>query len=152
MKSKYLNSFAIRGLEKSGDVYIPGDKDLSSFSESGFIKYIDRQLENMEKDDIFGLNILLSLFSFFPQNLLVWSLKMASNSENYPGFIKPTTRLINMGLKGLSCSLYYSGLEELDSSHPRVMDIMKWNPKSLDSVDDKELTELIKNNDFNESL
>jgi len=152
MKSKFLNSFAMRGLAKCGDVYIPGDEDLSSFSESGFLEYIDKQLVNMEKDDIFGLNILLSIFSFFPQNLLVWVLKIASKNELLPKFLRPTAKLINMGMKGLSCSLYYSGLESLNAKHPRVMEVMNWKPKRLESLDDKELTDLIQKNDFNSTL
>ena len=152
MKSKYLNSFAMRGLQKCGDVYIPGDDELCSFSQSGFIKYIDRQLENMESDDIFGLNILLGIFSLFPKKLLVIILKIASQNEKLSKALRPTARLINMGLKGLSCSLYYSGLESLDTSHPKVMEKMNWSPKRLESIDDKELSELIQRHDFNSNL
>lgn len=108
MTSKYFNSRAIQGLNRVGDIYLPHNAEFPSFSELGASDRVDDMLDYTPPDEVSMLGMVLVVFSFMP---LSWLHKLvdklqASPSENGP--LSSLFRQLNMGLRGLLFTLYYS--------------------------------------------
>jgi len=136
MSSRFLSPKGLKGLEKVGDIYIPGNKKSASFSRVGKLHTVDDILNELPKDDRDGLVILLAVFSYLPKVMLrviIWRL-----SQNKT----PIERMLNLGLKGIAHTIYYSK----ESSHKKdpIMDIIQFDAKTESKVNDTELAELSK--------
>ncbi len=109
MKSQYFGSRALVGLNKMGDVLIPGSDELPSFSEYGCIEYVDNLVAYAPADDIATLGAVLAVLSWMPQGVLHWlTSKMSTVTPNSTGIMAAVYRQLNMGLRGILFSLYYS--------------------------------------------
>ncbi len=108
--SKHLNGVAFAGLRKVGDILIPGDDTLPKFSELMVESEIDRMVDYMRVEDREGLMMLLSLFATLPEGRIRWLLKRADTVGDAAGTMGETLRLINMGVKGVVYTLYFSDL------------------------------------------
>jgi hypothetical protein len=106
--SKNLNERQVRGLAKMGDVLVPGDEDLKSFSASGCVSEADRILDHMPLSDLKDLKMLLTLMSFFPMFLVAWFLAFLERSPRMPDWIGAPLRFVRLGIRGLVLTLYYS--------------------------------------------
>jgi len=109
LASEILNSRQIWAVEKIGDVLIPGNQEFPSFSGLGCVEHIDIVLEPLPEQDLKDLKMLFSVLSFFPKFgiLLFWNIIGALC--RLPGALGALSRQIQLGLKGLIMSLYYSG-------------------------------------------
>ena len=108
MKSKYLNGRAILGLNRIGDLIIPGNARMPSFSNYGCVDHIDDLVHYAPHEDIKDLGLVLSVFSFLPDSILNWMVQKMSQGTKYRGSIGVLLRQLNMGIRGLVFSLYYS--------------------------------------------
>ncbi|GMW02894.1 MAG: hypothetical protein AMXMBFR84_40300 [Candidatus Hydrogenedentota bacterium] len=107
--SQFLDEKAIRGLERLGDIILPREGRLPSFSEVGCVEHVDDVLAYAPPEDAASLNTVLGVLSFVPTFGLrgvVWCMHRA---DNWPGPLGSTLRLLNMGVRGVVLSLYYSG-------------------------------------------
>lgn len=125
--SKHFNARQIKGVLRLGDAIIPGDERLPRFSETQFISDIDRMLDYMEKSDREGLAFLMSLISFMPLWKIKIILSISSLEKKMPRTIGTPFRLINLGLKGLIFTLYYSGLEDVEGHGKRIHKNIGWD-------------------------
>lgn len=109
MTSKYLWSSALQGLNRIGDVFIPQDGDLPSFSQFGGLEHVDTVIAYLPKDDLGLLNIALTVFAVMPNGFLRWLVRAMENALDQVGAIPSVLRQLNLGLRGIIFSCYYSG-------------------------------------------
>ncbi len=125
--SRFFSARQIKGALRLGDAVIPGDKTLPSFSETEFIHHIDRMLEYMESDDRDGLGLLMNVFSITP----IWKIRLLVSlcdiHRFLPQFLGTPFRLLNLGLKGIIFTLYYSGLEDKEGHGARILKTIGWD-------------------------
>lgn len=110
MKSQYFWNSTLKGLNRIGDVFIPHNGDLPSFSEFGGSDAIDTVIAYLPKEDIELLNIALTVFSVMPTGFLRWLVRTMENTLEKPGAIASLLRQLNLGLRGIVFSCYYSGV------------------------------------------
>ena len=108
MKSKYFSKRAIRGLNRIGDILIPGNERMPAFSNYSCIDHVDDLVHYAPQDDIKDLGMVLTFFSFLPHALMKWIVLKMSQGTMYNGSIGTLLRQLNMGIRGLVFSLYYS--------------------------------------------
>ena len=108
MKSTYFSNSAIKGLTRIGNILIPGSGAFPSFSEFKCIDHIDEVLAFAPKDDIKDLGMVLGILSVFPNIILTWLVKLMANAHRNHGPVGSMLRLLNMGIRGIVFSLYYS--------------------------------------------
>ena len=127
--SKYFSQSQLRGLEKAGDVILPGTGSLPSFSQTGGICHMDRMAAYLSRDDLSGLKLLLSLFRWTPKWKIRLLFKLCDNSLRLPGILGAGLRMIEIGVKGAVFSPYYANLTAPGYEGPRVHDVIDWHPK-----------------------
>jgi hypothetical protein len=116
--SKILGPRELSALERIGDLMLPGDPQFPSFSQTGCIAFVDDLLRYMDPKDRDDLKTLLRVLSFLPSPLLRAFLKLCQTRWT------PTLRMIELGLKGLTMSLYYSNKTAPHSSGRKPHDVM----------------------------
>jgi len=109
MQSNYFKPAALKGLNRIGDVFIPGEGDLPSFSEFDGIEHIDDVIAYTPEEDIASLNTVLSIFSILPEGMLHWAADQMVTASHRDGLLDGLLRQLNIGLKGILFSCYYSG-------------------------------------------
>lgn len=100
--SQFLGLRELSALKRIGDLMLPGDSDFPSFSQTGCIAFVDDLLRFMAPKDRDDVKTLLKALSFLPSPLLRAFLTLCRTRWT------PTLRMIELGLKGLVMSLYYS--------------------------------------------
>ncbi|MCC7441198.1 MAG: hypothetical protein IT285_06180 [Bdellovibrionales bacterium] len=110
-RPKLLSGLQYRGLQKLGDVYCPGDSEYPRFSTLGCGEHADTMLEVMPAQDLGDLKMLLTIFGILPRFSVRMLVTMIEGISGLPGPIGAILRLMRFGMKGLSISLYWSGLK-----------------------------------------
>jgi len=110
MKSQYFWNSTLKGLNRIADVLIPQDGDMPSFSQFGGIEAIDTVIAYLPAEDVSLLNYALTVFSVMPNGFLRWIVREMENALDKTGTIPSLLRQLNMGLRGIIFSCYYSGV------------------------------------------
>lgn len=126
MTSKHFGRIQTKGLEKLGDVIIPGEGIFPSFSSTGFSSEIDRMLDFMYEDDREGITLLMTLFAFTPTCFIKWIVLLSEKNAAFPDLIGAPLRMIQLGLKGLILTLYYSNIDDINGTGKKIMEGIKW--------------------------
>ena len=124
--SRHLGPRQLRALEAIGDVLVPGDADLPSFSRLGCVAHVDRRLDFMPDDDLRGLQGVLSAASFLPRFLVAGLLHWLEAGLWPPGPWAPPLRVVRLGLRGIVFSLYYSGGSGPSYDGPGPLDVLSY--------------------------
>ena len=103
----------LQGLQKVGDVMMPPGPNTPSFTEVGCINYVDTAMSAAHPDDIRDFGYLLNFFYIAPTPVIHWVLKLADHADRFPPVIAAQLRKLNIGIKGVVVSLYYSGKTRL---------------------------------------
>lgn len=111
--SKYLNGLAWTGFQKLGAAYAPGHANLPPFSAIATRVEVDRILDFLPTQDRKDLQGLLPLFGLMPQPLVCGLVRLIGSQK------LSILRLLDVGLKGLVHTLYYSD--------PNVLRRLKWD-------------------------
>jgi hypothetical protein len=119
-RSQLLSTRQFEGLLKAGDILIPGDDALPSFSASGCAGEIDRMLPYMSESDRRGLTALLGIIRFLPRILVRWILALTEKHRSFPDAVGGPLRMINIGVKGAVMTLYYSDVGEGTSIYASI--------------------------------
>jgi aldehyde dehydrogenase (NAD+) len=128
-----LTRAQLAGLLKVGDVVVPGDGELPSFSASGCAQHADRMIAHMSPSDRDGLTLLLGVFRFVPGIALRGLLRLTDRHARFPEPIATVLRMVGIGVKGVVMTLYYSGIDEQRT----ILRAIKWDAKVVDRpVDD----------------
>lgn len=123
--SQYLNPTQMRGLVKVGDIVVPGDDVLPRFSQSGSPEQVDRMLAYMTDFDRDGVKLLLTIFRWLPGPLVRAILWVSEHDRHLPGPLGAACRMVNLGIKGVVMSLYYSDL----GREPRILPAIGYDAK-----------------------
>lgn len=105
-----LTAVQNRGLLRLGDVVIPGDRDLPSFSQAGVAAEIKRMLPYMHDADRAALLTLLQVCARLPKPAIRGVVALAAGWRRAPEPAAALLRMANIGIKGVVHSLYWSDL------------------------------------------
>ncbi len=108
-------------LNRIGDLMIPGDAELPSFTASRCAEQADRMLAHMYDGDRDGIRMLLGVFRFLPGFAVRGILRLCDQEASFPDPIGSALRMIGIGVKGVVMTLYYSGLDA------RVLPAIRWD-------------------------
>lgn len=117
--SQSLGPAARAGLVRLGDVLVPGDGELPSFSKAGAAEHAERFLAALPPDDRAGLRLLLGLFGFLPRFVLRGLVALAGRHARFPELLAGPLRKLELGLKGIVMTLYYADLGDA-RIHPQI--------------------------------
>lgn len=123
--SRHLSAAQMRGLAKVGDLVVPGDDLLPKFTESGSLQEVDRMLDHMSPFDRDGVKLLLTIFCWLPRFVGSAILWVSEHDRSLPGPLGAACRMINLGIKGVVMSLYYSDL----GPTPRILPAIGYDAK-----------------------
>jgi len=126
---QYLTRAQLAGLLKIGDILIPGDSELPSFSASRSAAQADRMLAYMNADDLQGIHMVLGLFAYLPRVLVRAIFWLTEQHARVPEAIAGPFRMANIGIKGVVMTLYYSDIGE----GPSIFERIRWDPTIVDS-------------------
>ena len=129
MTSNYLSQNQLKGLLKTGDVILPGTDKSPSFSQTGCIHHVDRMVAYLSEDDLSGLQLVLGLFRWLPSWGISVIMAMAARNQYFLGPIGAGLRMLEIGVKGATMSLYYSNLTGLDYKGKKIFEIVGWDAK-----------------------
>jgi len=96
-----------KGLNKIGDVIIPGQEDMPAFSATGCVKEFSRIADFMPESDRKDLLMVLLIMGLLPRfflRALWWIIEWA---PYIPTPVGDLFRMLRIGIKGLVFSLYY---------------------------------------------
>lgn len=127
--SRFFTRNQLLGLLKTGDVILPGTEKSPSFSQTGCIDHIDRMAAYLSEDDLSGLRILFSVFRWSPKWSIRLLMQLCTHNRSFPAFIGAGLRMLEIGLKGATMSLYYANLTGTGYQGNKIFDVIGWNPK-----------------------
>ncbi len=128
MTARHLSASQVSGLLKAGDIVIPGGDDLPSFSRSGCADHVDRMFEFMHDSDRDGMKLLFSIFNALPGPAVKGILKLTEKEKYLPGPLGAGARMVNIGVKGVVMTLYYS-----DAAEAGINEVLQWDAKCDDN-------------------
>jgi hypothetical protein len=108
MASKILSKSAVKGLSRIGDILIPGEGEFPSFSGYMCMEHVDDLVHYAPNDDIKDLGMVLGILSLMPKSFLNWLVKIMAKSHLNHGPAGTLLRQLNLGIRGIVFSLYYS--------------------------------------------
>ena len=107
-----FSRLSMRGIKKVGDVILPGSEAFPRFSETDFSSEFSRISHFMNPDDREGFKLLTALLGFTPDFLIRVLFWFLSFHSFFPRPIGALMRQVNIGLKGVVLTMYYSGLDD----------------------------------------
>ena len=116
----------LNGLIRIGDLMLPANGRFPAFSQTGCVERIDDLMGTAHPDDIRDLGLLLLVFNYLPTVMLRWILQLIDKTEQMPSFIAPLFRTLNIGIKGVVLSLYYSGYSRVTYQGPSALDAIDY--------------------------
>jgi acyl-CoA reductase-like NAD-dependent aldehyde dehydrogenase len=143
-----FSKLSLKGLKKAGDIVLPGGEGFPKFSDTEFINQFGRISNYMSMDDKEGLKLLTAIMAFLPSFVIRTILKVATFHTFVPRPIGTVLSQINIGIRGILFTMYYSGLE--DSNQYGVGILKQLNYESVIKtpiIEDHEMeTLLVQNN------
>ncbi len=117
----------LKGLNKLGDQMIPANEEFPSFSQTGCIEYIDTVMGAAHKDDQQAFGLLLWVLSYTPTLFIQWLLKLLDKTETLPPVMAGPFRLLNVSLRGVVYTLYYSNKTAPFYRGNKVFDVIDYH-------------------------
>jgi hypothetical protein len=115
-----LKSIHLKGMHKLGKVIIARDREFPSFNSVDPDKYVNRMVDYMYDDDRGALLVLLKIFATLPTFMVSWKLSFFDKAAKWPGMAGAPFRMLNIALKGLIFTIYYSDMTADQSIHKKV--------------------------------
>ncbi len=125
--SRFYNEKQIASLERLGDVLIPRTADFPSFSDVGCVMSVDEVMGVAKPQDIQDFGLLLTVMRFLPKFMLVWIVKLGIHANKFPEFIAPLLRQLDIGIRGVVYSLYYSNVVPADYKGKKPFDVIDYH-------------------------
>lgn len=110
----------LKGVEKLGRVIIPETTDFPPFRELKAEKYLNRMIDYMYDDDKSAILFLLKLFSVMPLFKIRWTMSLIEKGSRWKGMKGAPFRMLQIGLKGLIFTIYYSDLTTDQAIHSKI--------------------------------
>jgi hypothetical protein len=115
-----LKKSHIKGLNKLGKVIIPDFPGFPSFEELNMEKYLNRMIDYMYDDDRGAILVILSLFSGLPCFVIRWKMQFIDWAAKWKGAPGAAFRMLQIALKGMIFTLYYSDFTEGKVIHEKI--------------------------------
>lgn len=125
VSSRFLSERELAALTQIGDMMLPGDNEFPSFSQTGCVQFVDDLLLVMDVHDRSSLRTLLRVCSLLPSAILRGLLRLCQTRRG------ASLRLVELGLKGLVMSLYYSGKTAPTYAGPRPLEVIGFQLQRL---------------------
>jgi len=129
--SAILTPREVRALERVGDIVAPACGPLPAFSATGCVRYVDDMLRYMPPGDVADIRLLLRILSIKPTSGIRFILALARAGQRWRGPLGATLRMIEIGLKGLVTSLYYSGKAAPGYAGRTPLDVIGYRPRVI---------------------
>ncbi|MEZ5054275.1 MAG: hypothetical protein R2807_05840 [Chitinophagales bacterium] len=126
--ANFFSTRATKGLLNVGEIYCPKNGEFPSFKEAAGTAYLNNFVKNVPEDDFNSLSLALAIFSFLPNFLLVWIINLCTNAQNSPsdGLLYSNLRQLNLGLRGLCYSIYYSEFTNPNYKGKKALDVLDY--------------------------
>lgn len=126
--ANFFSTRATKGLLKVGEIYCPKNGEFPSFKEAAGTTYLPGLVANVPADDFSSLSMVLAIFSFLPNGILKWIINACTNSQSNPsdGILPSLLRQLNIGLRGLCYSIYYSEFTNPNYTGKKPLDVMEY--------------------------
>ncbi len=115
-----LSKSQVKGIYKLGKTVMAEHPDFPSFDSLTPEKYINRMIDYMYDDDRQALLFLLSLFSVLPVGIIRLKLKFIDRAARLKGISGAAFRMLQIALKGMVFTLYYSDFTEGKVIHEKI--------------------------------
>lgn len=115
-----LSKAHLKGIEKLGRVVIPDNIDFPPFKELQAEKYLNRMIDYMYDDDKSAILLILKLFSIIPLFKIRWTMSLIEKGSKWKGMTGAPFRMLQIGLKGLIFTIYYSDLTTDQTIHTKI--------------------------------
>jgi len=115
-----LKKSHLKGLERLGRVVMPPDSDFPSFDEIGAEEYVNRMVDYMYEDDRSSILFILKMFSITPLFKIRWFMSLIETGSKWRGMAGAPFRMLQIALKGLIFTVYYSDLTEDQIIHSKI--------------------------------
>lgn len=122
-----FSKLSLKGLTKAADIIIPGQGEFPRFSDTDFLNHLERMSKYMYEDDLAGLKFLTALMGLLPPFMVHLILWVATLHAYIPGPLGAPLRQINIGVRGVIFTLYYSGLEDSKSFGKKIFKKIKYD-------------------------
>lgn len=129
--SRHLNALQAKGILKAGDILLPGNKRLPAFSRTGSLVHVDRIVAYLTDEDRTGLRMVAALFGILPSGVVSLLLRLAAKADRFPRVLATQFRKLNIGIKGVVMTLYYSDA----TTDKRIHGTIGWDTKCGDVPD-----------------
>ena len=110
----------LKGVEKLGKVVMPDNSDFPAFSEIQAEKYLNRMIDYMYDDDRSAILVILKLFSIMPLFKIRWTMSLIETGAKWKGMPGALFRMLQIALKGLIFTVYYSDVTEDQIIHSKI--------------------------------
>ena len=127
--ANFFSTRATKGLLKVGEFYCPKNGEFPSFKEVAGTAYLNNLVANVPEDDFSSLAMVLAIFSFLPNGILKWIINVCTNAQDNPsdGMVPSLLRQLNLGLRGLCYSIYYSEFINPNYTGKKPLDIIDYH-------------------------
>ena len=110
----------IKGLYKLGKVVIPDYPGFPAFTDVEPQKHINEMVDYMYEDDRSAILIILSLFSVLPPIIIKWKMLFIDWGAKWKGAPGAVFKMLQIALKGLVFTLYYTDFTEGKVIHGKI--------------------------------
>lgn len=121
----------LRALLVIGDIMIPACGPLPAFSATGCVRYVDDLLRAMPEGDVADMRMVLRVLSYLPPPVAALALRKLGLHRALPGRLGAPLRLVEIALKGMVTSLYYSGKVGPDYRGGAPTDVIGFAPRVI---------------------
>lgn len=118
--SQLYNETQLRGLDKLGDVMVPTQAEFAAFSATGCRERIDTVMAPAHPSDQQAFGLLLWVLRWLPSFAIALLVKLVALGDRIPGKVGAPLRLLNVSLRGVVYSLYYSNYQREPAAVPYV--------------------------------
>lgn len=122
-----LDHRVFEGLCKTGDVLIPGDQEFPRFSQTNFITQIDRMMNYMTDEDREGFLMLMKVMRLLPKSAIKLLFWLCDHQAVMPSFLGAVFRMIDLGVKGVIFTLYYSNIDDAKGDGSKIFKNMHYH-------------------------
>lgn len=107
-----VGKLQVKGMYRLAQVILPASSDLPPFEEVKPEQYVNGMIDYMYPDDKGAILVLLKIFAFSPRFVIRGIMHMVEGGAKWKGSAGAVFRMLQIALKGLIFTLYYSDFTE----------------------------------------
>lgn len=115
-----ISKSQIKGLHKLGKAILPYFEGFPSFEQTEPEKHVNRMIDYMYPDDRQAILVILSMFSVLPVFIIRWKISFIDFGAKLNGITGAPFKMLQIALKGLIFTLYYSDFTDGKLIHGKI--------------------------------